>query len=152
MKTLIYIFFSMIVISCSCYDQNSTENLNKQFDEGDNNITEKYWKLIELTGQQIKFDENQKKEIHIILKNEDNHFIGNGGCNNISGEYEMIEGNRIKFSKVISTKMYCNNLETEDRFLGVLDKVDNYTIQNDTLSLNKSKMATLAKFIAVYLK
>ena len=44
------------------------------------------------------------------------------------------------------------NLETEDRFLSVLDKVDNYTIQNDTLSLNKSKMATLAKFIAVYLK
>lgn len=152
MKTLVYIFFSMIIISCSSYDQNSTKNLNKEIDERDNNITEKYWKLIELTGQQIKFDENQKKEIHIILKIEDNRFIGSGGCNNISGEYEMNEGNRIKFSNVISTKMYCNNMETEDRFLSVLNKVDNYTIQNDTLSFNRAKMATLAKFAAVYLK
>ncbi|MBK8944799.1 MAG: copper resistance protein NlpE N-terminal domain-containing protein [Ignavibacteriae bacterium] len=118
----------------------------------DESITEKYWKLIELYGKKISFGENQKREAHIILKNDDNRVIGNSGCNSISGSYELLEGNRIKVSKVISTMMACENLKTETLFLQVLDKVDNYTIANDTLSLNKARMAPLAKFAVVYLK
>jgi copper homeostasis protein (lipoprotein) len=41
-------------------------------------------------------------------------------------------------------------LDAENELFWVLKMVDNYYIKGDTLSLNKAKMATLAKFAGVY--
>jgi hypothetical protein len=43
-------------------------------------------------------------------------------------------------------------MEKEVAFMEVLQKADNYAIQGKTLSLNKARMAPLAKFEAVYVK
>ncbi len=37
----------------------------------------------------------------------------------------------------------------EDQFIELLQKVDNYTITDNVLSLNKARMSTLLKFIAL---
>ena len=37
-------------------------------------------------------------------------------------------------------------MEIEKSFLKVLESVDNYTLVNGILSLNKAKMASMAKF------
>jgi heat shock protein HslJ len=42
--------------------------------------------------------------------------------------------------------MACPDMQTESTFLQVLQKVDNYAIKDDTLSLQKARMAPLAKF------
>lgn len=131
-------------------DRSTQYNLKKA--TMDTDITEKYWKLIELNGQAITTGEKQK-EIHLILKNEDNLVAGFGGCNLLNGIYELDEKtNRLSFSKMKTTLMACENMQTEDMFHKVLAKIDNYTIKNDTLSLNKARMAPLAKFTVVYLR
>lgn len=115
-------------------------------------ITDKYWKLIELNGQPVTASESTRKEAHIMFSTEDNRVYGNGGCNSFNGTYEMPGMNRIRFSKMASTLMACPNMEAEDQFIKVLEMVDNYTVNGDNLSLNKAKMAPLARFEAVYFK
>ncbi len=114
-------------------------------------ITEKYWKLIELRGQKVFMAEGQLKEVHLILKANSTTLLGFAGCNPMMGSYNTEAGNRIKFSKVAVTMRACSNLDSEKTFLNAIEQSDNYAIKNDTLSLNKSKMAPLAKFEAVYL-
>ena len=117
-----------------------------------NKITGKYWKLIEINGNPA--DGNYNREPHIIFKN-DKRVNGAGGCNVFNGSYELQQSTgRLKISKVITTQMACINMEIEGELLRVLEEVDNYTLSEDgtVLSLNKARMAPLARFEVVYLK
>lgn len=115
----------------------------------ENMVQEKYWKLTQLNGQSIEFKGN--KEPYMILKAADSTVKGFAGCNGFGGHVDLLPGNRIRFSKLISTMMACQDLALEKSFLKVLEKADNYTQHGDTLYLNKARMAPLAQFVAVYL-
>ncbi|ULQ56704.1 copper resistance protein NlpE N-terminal domain-containing protein [Flavihumibacter rivuli] len=114
-------------------------------------ITEKYWKLVEINGKPVVKNEQMRREPFIILKAEGNKVNGNGGCNNIMGTYEIKEGNRISFGKMASTMMACPDMTIEDAFKKVLESADNFSLNGDKMSLNKARMAPLARFEAVYL-
>lgn len=113
-----------------------------------NKIEEKYWKLTQLRGQNISF--SGKKEPYMILKSADSSVRGFAGCNGFGGHFEHLPGNRIHFSKIISTMMACSDLALEKQFMQVLQTADNYSQHGDTLYLNKARMAPLAQFVAVY--
>ena len=115
-------------------------------------ILEEYWKLTELMGKAVIVDSTFMKEPHIILKEKDNAIIGHGGCNRIFGTYALQAGNRISFTKMASTQMACQSMAFEKEFLRVLQMADNFNLHGDTLTLNKARMAPLARFKAVYLK
>ena len=118
----------------------------------DSVITEKYWKLIELRGQAISSTHKRLREEHFILKTHNTKVIGNGGCNSFTGNYELLSGNRIRFSNLASTMMACVNSSYEQEFLRMFESVDSYTLKGDTLSLSKARMAPSAKFKLVNLK
>ena len=118
-------------------------------------ITEKYWKLIELNGAPVVLGENDKREPFILLKAEGSRVNGNTGCNTISGSYELdAAANRIKFTQMVTTQMMCLNMEIENNMKKVFESVDNYTVSPDGkyLSLNRARMAPLARFEVVYLR
>ena len=149
--TAIVIAFSLSACKCSTSAKkgdvaSSTENVQ------DNAITEKYWKLIELNGNAVDI-QSLNREPHIILKKEDNRLNGTGGCNAFNGSYELENTTlRIKFSQVVTTMMACMNMEVESQMYKALESVDNYTISADGkyLSLNKGRMAPLARFELVH--
>ena len=116
----------------------------------DNRIAEKYWKLIALNGKKIILGKNQDTAPNLTLKNENSRVFGNGGCNAFQGFYELSEGNKIKFSKIASTKMFCDYMETEQALLQVLENAENYSVEKDTVTLNNATMISLAKFQLVY--
>ena len=116
----------------------------------DNEIAEKYWKLIELDGKKIVLGKNQNIAPHLTLKNENSRVFGNGGCNAFQGTYELSVGNKIKFSKMASTKMFCDYMELETAMLNALEMADNYSAKKDTVSLNNATMISLAKFQLIY--
>lgn len=120
--------------------------LNKE--SFDNDIKEKYWRIVEVMGQPV--EKNFRREPHIILKNNGN-IIGNGGCNSLQGSYKLDENNRISFSKIISTQMACPSLETEQKLLKAIQTADSYILNGDELTLIKGRMAPLAKLKVVYL-
>lgn len=59
---------------------------------------------------------------------------GKAACNDFSAEYEPLTDNRISFSEIISTKMYCEGvMDIEHQILTNLSKVKRYEIKADKL-------------------
>ncbi len=107
-------------------------------------ITGVKWKLVELNGKPVTHNAN--KEMFIQL-NKDNRYAAFAGCNQMTGGFELKEeALRIKFTKGASTLMACPDMTTEQEFAEMLEKVDNYSINGNNLSLNRARMAPLARF------
>lgn len=102
----------------------------------------KKYKLVELNGKKI----DAKKNDFFIEFNKDGRFSAFAGCNNMAGEYKVENTFRIKFSKVLSTMMACDDMATEKELAEVLELTDNLSINENSLSLNKARMAPLARF------
>ena len=115
-----------------------------EFKKTSNELVGKKWKLMELNGKPINTN-SLMKEPFLYFNPFDSRVNGNGGCNNMFGAYK-IDGLRLSFSKMAMTRMACQNMEIERQLSEVLETVDNYTIADGILSLNKARMAPLAKF------
>ena len=114
------------------------------------NLVGIHWRLIELNGNEVPETEDKTREPYFILNVENNTITGHGGCNRFHGTYIIQIGNRIRFSQMAATMMFCfDNMETETQFMRVFEMADNYTVNGDTLSLNRARMAPLARFVAV---
>ena len=145
--------FALTVIGCNSAKKENTKAKEASQSELIMNrpITEKYWKLITLEGQKIIMAENQEREIFFTLKTDEKRITGFAGCNTLSGSYSLENGNRIRFSNMATTLRACPDVAiNESGFLEVFELADNYTIHNDTLSLNVGRRAPLAVFEAVY--
>ncbi|WP_338378525.1 copper resistance protein NlpE N-terminal domain-containing protein [uncultured Flavobacterium sp.] len=106
------------------------------------------WKLIKLYGKDVEnLNEDKLKGITF---NPDGRMSAFAGCNSMGGNYEINEEiSKIKFSKVFSTKMACQDMTTEKELTKVLEIADNYYFDGNLLKLNKGKMATLAEFVII---
>jgi heat shock protein HslJ len=91
----------------------------------------KKWKLTEIRGNSVK------AEPYIEFDREKGRFSGSGGCNRISGGFEVSD-NILKLSQVISTKMACLDAaanQTEADFLRELTGALRFEIRDDVLRL-----------------
>jgi len=113
-------------------------------------LQETYWKLTELMGKSIGPTPADKKEMNIVFSKDGNKVTGFAGCNGFMGTYELKGPGQIKFNGIASTKMSCPDIDTEMSFLEALGTADNFTINGTQLSLNRARMAPLARFQAVY--
>jgi copper homeostasis protein (lipoprotein) len=111
----------------------------------------KCWRLIELDGQKIIFYKNLKRIPHFTL-NPKNKISGTDGCNTFIGHYQTLQGNRIEFSKFISTKMACLDAPYQKEFVKMLGQINYFSVKRDTLVLCQVKMKPVAKFVNVYVK
>ncbi len=111
-------------------------------------ITGRQWKLIELNGQPVpKLDQTP----HLMLDAAEKRATGYGGCNNFTGSYTLDEGaSRISFGQVASTMRACTTgMDVEQAFHDALSRADNYSLNGNTMTLNRARMAPLARFEAV---
>src|SRR5690606_36205930 len=123
----------------------TTASTNPAAMETTNSIVDKKWKLIELRGNPIAETVNGKVPF-IQLQHLDTRYSASAGCNGLGGIYTLSDNGRIKFTQGMSTMMACENMEVETEFKKVLELVDNYTANGNVLSLNKGRMAPLARF------
>jgi len=111
-------------------------------------ILGRQWQLVELRGQPLP---QLRRAPHILLQAEGHRITGFGGCNSVGGTFKLDEAAlRIRFEEMMSTLMACEEgMETEQAFNEVLGMVDNYSLNGEQLSLNRARMAPLARFKAV---
>ncbi|MDR2980141.1 MAG: copper resistance protein NlpE N-terminal domain-containing protein [Bacteroidales bacterium] len=109
------------------------------------NLVEHHWKLIEVNGNPVP--EGMRTEAYLMFKVEDNRLVGSGGCNSLTASYIVRNGNRLEITAPVATKMACLDMEVETQLFRALETTDNYAILGDTLSLNRARMAPLAKFV-----
>jgi len=155
MKKFVFIMGVAILTLCmtACKTQskasNSSSTENTSVSTADV-LTGKSWNLIELFGNPVTV--NKHNVAHLVFTAEDNRFSGSTGCNRISGAYQIAAPDRITFSQVVATRMLCIDMEVENKFLEALNTAGNFSIRNDTLTLNSAQMAPLARFSAVQVK
>lgn len=90
------------------------------------------WKLTRLTGVDENLDSlHGNRTPYLLFDVTTRKLSGNTGCNNFSGELDII-GAKISFAKPMAmTKMFCEG-NLEPKFLGNLEKVTSYRVVNDT--------------------
>lgn len=105
------------------------------------------WVLMELRGKTITKSEHFNKEPYLAFKAEDGTFFGHSGCNGFGGSVKQMTDFRIEFGPAMQTMMACVGImDVENQFTEALKTADNYTVKNGVLSLNKARMAPLARF------
>lgn len=78
----------------------------------------------------------------IIFDEAANTISGNAGCNNYSTTFTK-QDNLLSFGLVISTKMFCTNMNIEKEFMNCLQDTHHFKIENDVLILYSENNETL---------
>ena len=109
---------------------------------GNPNVENKRWKLIELNGKPIT---GTAENHYLIFHSKDGRIEAKANCNVMLRDYTIKNELQLKIGQGLSTLMACpDNLEQE--FGQMLSTVDNLTTDGSHLSLNKARMAPLARF------
>jgi heat shock protein HslJ len=132
---------ALLFIACNS-SKKTTESVNPT-------LAGTYWKITELKGQPVVKSDAKEKDYYLKLDPSNNRISAFAGCNQMMGSFTTQEGNRITFSQLASTMKACPNMKDEDVLKEILESADNYAISGNILSLNKARMAPLAKFVAV---
>jgi heat shock protein HslJ len=99
------------------------------------------WILTEMKGIPVQLS-GGRRDAYIHFEPNEKRFSGNGGCNQISGNYN-IDKHDIRFSEVISTKMSCEDIAFENTFLSTLNSINHYEQRGDDLLLKRKKEVLL---------
>jgi heat shock protein HslJ len=99
--------------------------------------------ILEL-GSNFEVSKMEKSSIELKVKPtllfnfEKNTVSGNAGCNNYSGVITK-DGNQLKFTDIVATKMFCGNMKIEKEFMQKLATITSYDLNgNHFLLYNKA--------------
>ncbi|WP_452219693.1 META domain-containing protein [Lacinutrix salivirga] len=150
MKSFILKIFIVAILFTSC-NENKKETIVKQDNKTEVKTTktettleDTRWKLVTFMGKDVS-----NKGAFITFSSKNNTVYGNASCNTFNGTYELKEGLRLSLSKMAATLKACPDMSIETPFLEILENVDNYSLSENTMTLNKAKMAPYAIFEAV---
>jgi copper homeostasis protein (lipoprotein) len=110
-------------------------------------LVDMYWKLTRLEGESVERIDGQR-EPHLVLHSEEQRLAGSGGCNRLTGSYQLHE-DTLTFERVATSRMACpDGMEQEQRFLSALADVRFWRIEGSHLELLSRTREVLARFQA----
>ena len=87
------------------------------------------WGVVAINGKVI-----DSTDANIGFSAKDQRFYGNGGCNVINGQYQLVK-DKLSISNIAATRMACPNMATEAALLSALPTVSTYQREGDKLIL-----------------
>ncbi|MCC8018978.1 MAG: META domain-containing protein [Rikenellaceae bacterium] len=99
--------------------------------KGAGSLTTNGWQLMQIEGEPFA----AAGEKYTLQFGSDGKFSGMGDCNRIMGGYTSAPSGTLSFEGAASTRMFCSDQQSEDRFLSVLNSVDGYRVDGNTLLL-----------------
>lgn len=112
-------------------------------------LTNTYWKLTALGGDEVAVPEGEQGEPHMIFR-DDGKVNGFSGCNRFVGEY-TVSGANLLFDSMASTKMACPDNNYETPLYQVFSQTAGVFLEGKVLKLLNEKGHELARFEAVAL-
>ncbi|GAB3845649.1 hypothetical protein GCM10028822_04390 [Hymenobacter terrigena] len=112
-------------------------------------LRETHWVPRQLAGQLVAVPADTQ-EPYLLLR-ADGTAEGNGSCNRFRGNFFSETPGGLKFTPLMSTRMACPALATENEFTKALGKSSAYRISGDTLLLFNATSAPVARLEAVHL-
>lgn len=117
-------------------------------EQANSSLTNTRWKLTRLASLPNGLPPLPKD---VFLQMDTGRIKGFGGCNSYFGGYTL-SGNKLNFTGVASTKMFCQQtMDVEDKLFKVLNTTNQYQITGTKLELLQDKIV-LATFEALYLQ
>ena len=114
-------------------------------------LEDTYWKLIRLGDAPVTVV-SQQMEPHLILNAETRRVSGSGGCNALTGRYEL-RGDQLTLGQMAGTMMAClKGMETEQGFLEALKHVSRWKVSRHQLDLFDAAGNVLARFEARHMR
>lgn len=141
MKKLSFLSIVLVVffIACKSSKMNSTTEESKPATSNYEQLNGT-WQLIYISGPRIAFQGLYPDRKPVIrFTTAESSFGGNTSCNSFSGKL-VADHKKISFTDHMAlTKMYCPG-EGEQVFLKVLQTVNAYAVQNDTLTFTTDEV------------
>ena len=130
MNKIIGIMFAFFMVSCAVQNPFETKAIQGK------------WEIVSLNGENI----NSTQPVYLDF-GENNMLSGNTGCNQVTGKYTVTLDKVITFSQLGSTRMACEpkQMALETQVLEMLDKVNNFNIAGDKISLSIGLNAPIAE-------
>ncbi len=123
---------SMLFVGLSCTSQSKLPNYNRK------------WMLVEFQG--FTKENLIKNKAYIDLTDKENGGA-KMGCNGMFFTYKVKSQNKIEFSQIGSTMMYCDgNMDLEQKFGQFLPTMTHYEVIGHFLTLKNNKGETM-KFV-----
>ncbi|SMO70478.1 Uncharacterized lipoprotein NlpE involved in copper resistance [Saccharicrinis carchari] len=111
---------------------------------GNLNVENKRWELKELNGKAV---EGSAETHYIIFHSKENRIEAKANCNNLLFDYTIRHQFQLITSPGAATLISCPEDDGMEReFIDAISTADNLSVTETTLSLNKARMAPLAKF------
>lgn len=106
-------------------------------------VEDRRWRIVEIYGKPV---EGTSDNYYLIFDSGEGRIAARVNCNILNYSYKIKNEYQVSFGQGLSTLMACpDNLE--DEFKEVLEMADNLSTDGKYLSLNKARMAPLARFV-----
>lgn len=97
-------------------------------------LLDTHWTLVRLGDTPLAADASQR-EPYLVLRHEDGRAGGSLGCNGMNGSYTL-DGERLRFGPLMSTKMACiKGMDIEQAFGAALDRTTRWKTSARQLEL-----------------
>lgn len=143
---------AMTILSCNSSKNTQIETTNTNSENPNSsvvnsNLENTQWTLVTLEGHEVHKLNDDDQEIQFTLNPDGNRVNGFSGCNTFMGTYTLSEGNKIKFSKMASTRRACPEAAIkESELINVFEMADTYVIAEGQLRLKVGNREALAYF------
>jgi len=99
------------------------------------------WNIVTVDGEKLG-SENMP---FIGLDAETKRVYGSAGCNRMMGGFELdsVNAGKIHFSQIATTRMMCPDMDTEQKILGALNKVEGYSETETGIELTDAEGKTV---------
>lgn len=134
-QNIILLIISSILLSCNALHKSTVkaESLDGR------------WALVALNEQTI---ENKDEITALILEiniKEQKVFV-KSTCNHFSGTIQKNDSNGLSVKNLIGTKMFCDGINTERKYIEAIKKTVRYSISDTYLSFYNAEGEIVAKF------
>jgi heat shock protein HslJ len=92
------------------------------------------WRLVDIGGQPAPAGADTTRQPGFTLIAEGRKVQGSAGCNRMNGTYQL-DGEKLKFGPLATTRMACPGMQTETAFLKALEATTRYEVNGLSLTL-----------------
>jgi heat shock protein HslJ len=92
------------------------------------------WRLADIGGQPSPAGADSTRQPGFTLLADGRKVQGSAGCNRMTGTYQL-DGQKLKFGPLATTRMACPAMETETAFLKALQATTRYEVRGSSLTL-----------------
>jgi heat shock protein HslJ len=92
------------------------------------------WRLVDIGGQPSPAGADTTRHPGFTLLAEGRKVQGSAGCNRMTGRYQL-DGQKLKFGPLVTTRMACPAMQIETAFLKALEATTRYEVSGSSLTL-----------------